>query len=69
MLGGAGYEVRLMEGPEAFEVADPLAGDERRGDFLRAMARTLEAATIPVPALSPGPEGALAAEDWLVPFF
>jgi DNA-binding response OmpR family regulator len=79
LLGSAGYEVRLLEEPEAFEVADLLAGvdvllldrgvsDERREDFLGAMASKLETATIPVLALSPGPEGALAAEDRLVPW-
>jgi DNA-binding response OmpR family regulator len=79
LLGSAGYEVRLLEEPEAFEVADLLAGvdvllldrgvsDERRAGFLGAMAGMLETATIPVLALSPGPEGALAAEDRLVPW-
>jgi DNA-binding response OmpR family regulator len=79
LLGSAGYEVRLLEEPEAFEVADLLAGvdvllldrgvsDERRVDFLGAMASKLETASIPVLALSPGPEGALAAEDRLVPW-
>ncbi len=79
LLKSAGYEVRLLEEPEAFEVADLLAGvdvllldrgvsDERRVDFLGAMASKLETATIPVLALSPGPEGALAAEDRLVPW-
>jgi DNA-binding response OmpR family regulator len=79
LLGSAGYEVRLLEEPEAFEVADLLAGvdvllldrgvsDERREDFLGAMASKLETATIPVLALSPGPEGTLAAEDRLVPW-
>ena len=79
LLGSAGYEVRLLEEPQAFEVADLLAGvdvllldrtvsDERREDFLGAMAGMLETASIPVLALSPGPEGALAAEDRLVPW-
>ncbi len=79
LLGSAGYEVRLLEEPGAFEDRDLLAGvdvlllgrgvsDERREKFLGAMASTLETATIPVLALSPGPEGALAAEDRLVPW-
>jgi DNA-binding response OmpR family regulator len=79
LLGSAGYEVRLLHEPEALEVEDLLAGveallldsgvsDERRVDFLGAMASTLETATIPVLALSPGPEGALAQEDRLVPW-
>ena len=79
LLESAGYRVRLLEEPEAFEDPDLLAGidvlllgrgvsDERREEFLGAMASTLETATIPVLALSPGPEGALAAEDRLVPW-
>ena len=79
LLESAGYKVRLLEEPEAFEDRDLLAGvdvlllgrgvsDERREEFLGAMASTLETATIPVLALSPGPEGALAAEDRLVPW-
>ena len=79
LLGSAGYKVRLLEEPEAFEDPDLLAGvdvlllgrgvsDERREEFLGAMASTLETATIPVLALSPGPEGGLAAEDRLVPW-
>jgi hypothetical protein len=79
LLESAGYEVRLLEEPEAFEDPDLLAGvdvlllgrgvsDERREEFLGAMASTLETATIPVLALSPGPDGTLAAEDRLVPW-
>ena len=79
LLGSAGYMVRLLEEPEAFEDPDLLAGvdvllrgrgvsDERREEFLGAMASTLETATIPVLALSPGPDGTLAAEDRLVPW-
>jgi hypothetical protein len=79
LLESAGYGVRLLEEPEAFEDPDLLAGvdvlllgrgvsDERREEFLGAMASTLETATIPVLALSPGPAGALAAEDRLVPW-
>ena len=79
LLESAGYRVRLLEEPEAFEDPDLLAGidvlllgrgvsDERREEFLGAMASTLETATIPVLALSPGPDGTLAAEDRLVPW-
>jgi hypothetical protein len=80
LLEDAGYEVRLLlEELEAFRVEDLLdgvdvlligrgLGDDRRGDFLRAVASTLETATIPVLALSPGPKGALAEEDRLVPW-
>ncbi len=77
LLDSAGYEVRLLEEPEAFKVRDLLEdadvvllghdlGDNRREDFLRAMTSRLETATIPVLALSPGPERALAGVDRLV---
>jgi DNA-binding response OmpR family regulator len=79
LLEDAGYEVRLLEELEAFRVEDLLdgvdvlligrgLGDDRREDFLRAMVSTLETATIPVLALTPGPKGALAEEDRLVPW-
>jgi len=77
LLDSAGYEVRLLEDPEAFEVGDLLEdvdvvllghdlGNNRREDFLRAMTGTLQTATIPVLALAPGPKRALAGEDRLV---
>ena len=79
LLEDAGYEVSLLEVLEAFRVEDLLdgvdvlligrgLGDDRREDFLRAMVSTLETATIPVLALTPGPKGALAEEDRLVPW-
>ena len=79
LLEDAGYEVRLLEEREAFRAEDLLdgvdvlligrgLGDDRREDFLRAMVSTLETATIPVLALTPGPKGALAEEDRLVPW-
>jgi hypothetical protein len=79
LLEDAGYEVRLLGEPEAFRVEDLLdgvdvlligrgLGDDRREYFLRAMASTLETATTPVLALSPGPEGTFATEDRLVPW-
>jgi DNA-binding response OmpR family regulator len=79
LLEDAGYEVSLLEELEAFRVEDLRdgvdvlligrgLGDDRREGFLRAVASTLETATIPVLALSPGPKGGLAAEDRLVPW-
>jgi DNA-binding response OmpR family regulator len=79
LLEDAGYEVSLLEEREAFRAEDLLdgvdvlligrgLGDDRREDFLRAMESTLETATIPVLALTPGPKGALAEEDRLVPW-
>jgi hypothetical protein len=79
LLEDAGYDVSLLEELEAFRVEDVLdgvdvlligrgLGDDRREDFLRAMVSTLKTATIPVLALSPGPKGALAEEDRLVPW-
>ena len=79
LLEDAGYEVSLLEVLEAFRVEDLLDGvdvlligrglsDHRREDFLRAMVNTLETATIPVLALSPGAKGTLAEEDRLVPW-
>jgi DNA-binding response OmpR family regulator len=79
LLEDAGYDVSLLEELEAFRVEDVLdgvdvlligrgLGDDRREDFLRAMVSTLETATIPVLALTPGPKGALAEEDRLVPW-
>ena len=79
LLEDAGYEVRLLGEPEVFRVEDLLdgvdvlligrgLGDDRREYFLRAMASTLETATTPVLALSPGPEGAQLTEDRLVPW-
>ena len=77
LLDSAGYEVRLLEEPEAFEVGDLLEGadvvllrpglsNNRREDFLRAMTSRLQTATIPVLALSPGPKRALAGVERLV---
>ena len=74
LLDSAGYEVRLLEEPEAFkarallEDADVVLlghglGDNRREDFLGAMTSRLQTATIPVLALSPGPKRALAGVD------
>jgi hypothetical protein len=79
LLEGAGYEVVLLEEPEALGVEDLLAGVEvlllgrglsegRREYFLKAIASTLETAAIPVLSLSPGPEGAPAKEDRVVPW-
>jgi hypothetical protein len=79
LLGSAGYEVRLLEEPEAYKVKDLLEGvdvlllgrdlsDERREDLLGAMASTLETAVIPVLSFSPGAKGTLAEEDRLVPW-
>ena len=79
LLEDAGYEVSLLEELEAFRAEELLdgvdvlligrgLGDDRREDFLRAMVSTLETATIPVLAMSPGPKGALAEEDRLVPW-
>ena len=79
LLRGVGYEVRVLGESEAFQVEDLLEGVDvlllgpglangRREDFLEAMASTLETATIPVLALSPGPKGALSEEDRLVPW-
>ena len=79
LLGSVGYEVRLLQETKASEVKDLLEGvnvlvvgpgvsEERRKDFLRAMARTLETAVIPVLSFSPGPKGTLAEEDRLVPW-
>ncbi len=79
LLEDAGYEVSLLEEREAFRAEDLLdgvdvlligrgLGDDRREYFLRAMASTLETATTPVLALSPGPEGTFATEDRLVPW-
>jgi DNA-binding response OmpR family regulator len=79
LLEGAGYEVGLLEVSEALRVEDLLQGvdvllldrglsDGRREDFLGALAGTLETATIPVLSLSPGPEGASAEEDHVVPW-
>ena len=79
LLEGAGYEVGLLEVSEALRVEDLLQGvdvllldrglsDGRREDSLGALAGTLETATIPVLSLSPGPEGASAEEDRVVPW-
>jgi hypothetical protein len=80
LLEGAGYEVVLLEEPEALlGVEDLLAGvdvlllgrglsEGRREYFLKAIASTLETAAIPVLSLSPGPEGAPAKEDRVVPW-
>ena len=79
LLRGVGYEVRLLEEPEVFEVEDLLGGvdllllgrglgDDRREAFLRAMTSDLRTATIPVLSLSPSPEGPLLREDHLVPW-
>ena len=77
LLDGAGYEVRLLEEPEAFKVGALLKdadvvllghdlSNNRREDFLRVMTSRLETATIPVLALAPGPKRALAGVDRLV---
>ena len=77
LLDIAGYEVRLLEEPEAFKAGALLEdvdvvllshdlSNNRREDFLRFMASRLETATIPILALSPGPKRALAGEDRLV---
>jgi hypothetical protein len=80
LLEGAGYEVVLLEEPEALlGVEDLLAGvdvlllgrglsEGRREYFLKAIASTLETAAIPVLSMSPGPEGAPAKEDLVVPW-
>ena len=79
LLKGAGYDVRLLEEPDASRVEDLLHGTDvllldrgltsgRREDFLGALASTLETATIPVLSLSPGSEGASAEEDRVVPW-
>lgn len=79
LLRGAGYEVRLLEEPDATKVAG-LLGDVdvllldrglsngRRESFLGALASTLETATIPVLSLAPASEGTLAEEDRVVPW-
>ena len=82
LLQGAGYEVRLLEEPDASRVEDLLGGIDvlildrgltngRREGFLGAMAGTLETATVPVLSLSPGSEGSegpSAEEDRVVPW-
>jgi DNA-binding response OmpR family regulator len=79
LLQGAGYEVRLLEEPDASRVEDLLGGIDvlildrgltngRREGFLGAMAGTLETATVPVLSLSPGSEGTSAEEDRVVPW-
>ncbi len=79
LLEGAGYEVRLLEEPDATRVED-LLGDidvlildrnlsnGRREDLMGALASTLETATIPVLSLSSGSEGTSAREDRVVPW-
>ena len=81
LLGGAGYEVRLLGEPEAFVPAELLDGvdvlllgrgdprdEDRREDYLSALASTLKTAAIPVLAFSPGSKGTIAEEDRLVPW-
>ena len=79
LLRGAGYEVRLLEEPDATRVEDLLHGVDvllldrglsngRREGFMGALASTLETATIPVLSLAPGSEGASAGEDRVVPW-
>ena len=79
LLESAGYEVHLLEDPDALTVEDSLdgvdivllcrgLGDGRREDFLSALTSTLDTATIPVLSFSPGPKGARAEEDRLVPW-
>ena len=80
LLKGADYEVRLLEETDASRVEDVLHDTDvllldrglsngRREDFLGALASTLETAAIPVLSLSPGLEGASAAEeDRVVPW-
>ena len=79
LLRGAGYEVRLLEEPDATRVEDLHGGIDvllldrglsngRREDFLGALASTVETATIPVLSLAPGSEGASAGEDRVVPW-
>ena len=77
LLDSAGYEVRLLEEPDPFKVGALLEdvdvvllshdlGNNRREDFLRAVTSRLQTATIPILALSPGPERPLAGVDRLV---
>ena len=79
LLRGLGYEARFLGEPEAFVPEElfealgvlllgPGLGDDRRGDYMRAMAGTLNTAAIPVLAFSPGPKGTIAEEDRLVPW-
>ncbi len=77
LLDSAGYEVRLLEEPDAFKVGALLdevdvvllshdLSNSRREDFLRAMTSRLQTATIPVLALSHGSDRASAGVDRLV---
>ena len=79
LLRGVGYEVRLLEESDGYEVEDLLGGvdilllgrglgDDRREEFLRAVSSTLQTATIPVLSLSPSHNGTLFKEDRLVPW-
>ncbi len=77
LLDSAGYEVRLLDEPDAFKLGALLEdvdvvllshdlGNGRREAFLGAMTNGLQTATIPVLALAPGPKRALAGVDRLV---
>ena len=77
LLDSAGYEVRLLEEPEAIKVralledADVVLlshdlSNNRREDFFRAMTSRLQTATIPILTLSPDHKRPLAGEDRLV---
>ena len=78
LLRGAGYEVRLLEEPDATRVEelrgvdvvllDRGLSDGRREGFMGALASTLETATIPVLSLAPGSEGTSAEGDRVVPW-
>ena len=79
LLGGVGYEVRLLGKPDAFvpeEILDgvdvlllgPSLGADHREDYLMAMASTPRMAAIPILSFSPGLKGTVAEEDRLVPW-
>ena len=80
LLRGVGYEVRLLGEPEAFVLEELLdgvdvlllghggPGEDRREEYLSAMASTLETAAIPVLSFSPGQKGTIAEEGWRVPW-
>ena len=78
-MRSAEYEVVLLGEPEAYRPEELLAGvdvlllgpgllADRREDYLRAIAGTLETAAIPILSFSPGPKGTVAEEDRLVPW-
>ncbi len=79
LLEGVGYEVRVLEEPDAKGVRDLLhdidvlildrnLSNGRREDLMGALATTLETATIPILSLSRGSEGTPAGEDRVVPW-